>query len=107
MDPFGKPCTNTLFITSFFKKVIDEMNAAQILKLIRMVLTANPRITDLKLSEMTASICLARQLEEGKIRFAEIPSSMYHGTVTNRGAMVQIPHPEAVEFIQSVIEGER
>jgi len=100
---FARVRRQTQVLTAFFKKVINEMDAAAILKLATKVITASPKITDLRLTEMTASVCLGRQLEGENIYFKEIPKDMFHHAMTNRGAMVLIPHPEAAEYIQSVI----
>lgn len=102
---FQRVKRQTLVLSAFFKKLTSEMDPGQLLSLAKRVLTANPPITDLKLNELTATICLARRLGDGKVHFEAIPSDMYHGATTNRGAAVLIPHPEAAKFIQSVING--
>lgn len=92
-------------LLAFFNKVRSGLSPKQMLDLTSKFIGEHSSLTNVGITDAYALLCVAKNLEKEDVNFIEIPSNMYHGTVTSGGAQVLIPHAEVPAFIQSVMDG--
>lgn len=92
-------------LTAFFRKAQAGLSPKQVFDLASKFMAEKSTLTNLAIDDLYALMCVAKNLDTSSVDFIEIPSSMYHGTVTSGGAQVLIPHREVPAFIQSVMDG--
>jgi len=95
----------SLVLTSFYKKVMNELSIWQLVRLGVSVVSDRSILTDFSAKDVYALACLAGRLRSEDVSFIEIPKDMYHGMTTNKGASVIVPHAGVPAFLQSVMDG--
>jgi len=95
----------SLVLTCFYKKVMNELSIWQLVRLGVSVVSDRSILTDFSAKDVYALACLAGRLRSEDVSFIEIPKDMYHGMTTNKGASVIVPHAGVPAFLQSVMDG--
>ena len=95
----------SLVLTSFYKKVMNDLSIWQLVKLGVSVIGDRSVLTDFSAKDVYTLACLAGRLSSDDVAFIEIPKDLYHGMTTNKGASVIVPHAGVPAFLQSVMDG--
>jgi len=94
----------SLVLTSFYKKVMNDLSIWQLVKLGVSVIGDRSVLTDFSAKDVYTLACLAGRLSSEDVAFIEIPKDLYHGMTTNKGASVIVPHTGVPAFLQSVMD---
>lgn len=95
----------SLVLTAFYKKVMNDLSVWQLVKLGVSVVSDRSILTDFSAKDVYTLACLAGLLSSEDVAFIEIPEDLYHGMTTNKGASVIVPHAGVPAFLQSVMDG--
>lgn len=95
----------SLVLTAFYKKVMNDLSVWQLVKLGVSVVSDRSILTDFSAKDVYTLACLAGRLSSEDVAFIEIPKDLYHGMTTNKGASVIVPHAGVPAFLQSVMDG--
>lgn len=95
----------SLVLTSFYKKVMNDLSIWQLVKMGVSVVSDRSILTDFSAKDVYTLACLAGRLSSEDVAFIEIPKDLYHGMTTNKGASVIVPHTGVPAFLQSVMDG--
>ena len=95
----------SLVLSAFYKKVMNELNVWQLVKLGVSVINDRSILTDFSAKDVYTVACLAGRISGDDVAFIEIPKDLFHPMTTNLGASVIIPHDGVAGFLQSVMDG--
>lgn len=95
----------SMVLTAFYKKVMNELSVWQLVKLGLSVIGDRSILTDFSVRDVYSLACLAGRISGDDVAFIEIPKDLFHSMTTNLGASVIIPHDGVAAFLQSVMDG--